>query len=91
MALGFKSGGRQAGTPNRKTALQLEAAAAGEMPLEFLLRTMRDKRQPLELRVACARHAAPYAHNRLCTVEVRDVRDMHIEVEYVDPKADDPS
>lgn len=36
-----------------------------ETPLEFLLLTMRDERQPLGMRFAAAMAAAPYCHARV--------------------------
>jgi hypothetical protein len=49
----------------------LEAAESdGELPVPFLLRVMRDRRNPLELRIHAARFAAPYLHPRLSAVQV---------------------
>jgi hypothetical protein len=56
---GERRGGRQRGTPNKKTALTnaaLAAAAANPeiSPLEFLLRTMRDPNVSSEIRIKVA-------------------------------------
>jgi hypothetical protein len=49
----------------------LEAAESdGELPVPFLLRVMRDRKNPLELRIHAARITAPYLHPRLSAVQV---------------------
>ncbi len=67
---GERRGGRERGTPNKKTALKNAAikATAGNpnlKPLDFLLGMMRDANLPLEVRVRMAQAAAPYVHSRL--------------------------
>ena len=42
MAKGFKTGGRQKGTRNKRTT-EIELRAKGELPLDYMLRIMRDK------------------------------------------------
>jgi hypothetical protein len=45
---GKKTGGRQKGTPNKATsaaAIRAEIAASGELPLDYMLRVMRDETQ----------------------------------------------
>ena len=70
MAKGKKSGGRQKGTPNKATAQrQREVAASGEVPLEYLLKVMRDEHASLEARFEAAKAAAPYVHPKLASVE----------------------
>ena len=70
MAKGFKTGGRQAGTPNKTTAeLRASIAAAGETPLEYMIRVMRDPECDLMRRDDMARAAAPYLHARLSNVD----------------------
>ena len=62
-----RRGGRQLGTPNKKTLLKLAAMnAAGEdaSPLEFLLRLMRDPTFPIADRLNAAAEAAQYLHAR---------------------------
>lgn len=74
-------GGRQKGTPNKKTVAQaLEARASGITPLEFMLKQMRKpyprnatlaQRQAHDAqRMQAARDAAPYIHARLSAVQV---------------------
>jgi hypothetical protein len=64
---GERRGGRQRGTPNRKTALTNAAFVAAASnpditPLDFLLGIMRDHTVPPELRVRVAQAAAPFVH-----------------------------
>src|SRR5690242_11071864 len=64
---GERRGGRQKGTPNKKTAL-VKAAFAGtaanpEMsPLDFFLTVMREPSVTAEWRFRAAQAAAPYVH-----------------------------
>ena len=48
MALGKKTGGRQKGTPNKRTAANMalvaQATSEGISPLEVMLKAMRDAR-----------------------------------------------
>ncbi len=66
---GERRGGRQRGTPNKKTLLTnaVFLAAAGEpnrSPLEFMLALMRDLQVPLDERIELAAKAAPFVHAR---------------------------
>jgi hypothetical protein len=66
MAKGKKTGGRQKGTPNKSTMVrERELAASGEIPLDYMLRVMRDPEQPPARRDEMAKAAAPYVHPRL--------------------------
>ena len=65
---GERRGGRQRGTPNKKTVLRnaaISAAAAGSnlSPLDLLLGLMREPNLPLELRISVAHEALPYVHS----------------------------
>jgi hypothetical protein len=67
---GERRGGRQRGTPNKKTALRnaaLAAAAANPeiSPLEFLLGIMRDPNVSSERRIKVAQATLPFVHARL--------------------------
>jgi len=71
MALGRKTGGRKAGTPNRVTTAQrAELAASGLTPLDYMLRVLRDETEPPERRMWAAAKAAPYVHPRKSAVAV---------------------
>jgi len=66
---GERRGGRQRGTPNKKTALRnvaLAAAAANPeiSPLNFLLGIMRNPNVSSELRFKAAQTTLPYVHAR---------------------------
>jgi hypothetical protein len=74
---GERRGGRQPGTPNRKTALVKAAFAAaasdpGLSPLDFLLGVMRDSSVAPELRIRAAQAAAPYVHAKAGPSQVTD-------------------
>jgi hypothetical protein len=63
---GERRGGRQRGTPNKKTLLKnavfLAAADPNRSPLEFMLALMRDPQVPLDTRIDMAAAAAPFVH-----------------------------
>jgi hypothetical protein len=71
MALGQKTGGRKAGTPNQVTAAQrAQIASSGLTPLDYMLQILRDETQPAENRMWAAVKAAPYVHARKSAVAV---------------------
>lgn len=94
MAAGRKTGGRQKGTPNRRTAATAKAAAlieSGETPLEFLTNVFRDAGTPLDVRVDAAKAAAPYVHARLSSIDIgnKDGQPLVVEiVRFGDPAAE---
>jgi hypothetical protein len=64
---GERRGGRQRGTPNKKTLIKnavfLAAAAdPNRSPLDFMLALTRDPQVPLDLRIDMAAAAAPFVH-----------------------------
>src|SRR5262245_33177218 len=66
---GERRGGRKPGTPNKKTVVKnaIINAAAGSpdlSPLEFFLSLMRQEDLDLEVRIAVAQQALPFAHSR---------------------------
>ena len=71
MAAGYKTGGRQKGSRNKKTRgreAMLKLASAGiedADPLVFLLKVMADTQLPLALRFDAAVTAAPFCHPKL--------------------------
>src|SRR6516165_76143 len=73
MAWGRKTGGRKKGTPNKRTsvlAAKTEAAVAGsegEMPLDYMIRVMRDPTTEPHRRDAMGKAAAPYVQRRQTT------------------------
>jgi hypothetical protein len=70
VAKGFKTGGRTAGTLNKRTqALLEEIASTGETPLQYMLGVMRDPETPAARRDAMAIAAAPYVHFKLAQVD----------------------
>jgi len=66
---GERRGGRKPGTPNKKTVVKnaIINAATGSpdlSPLEFFLSLMRQEDLDLEVRIAVAQQALPFAHSR---------------------------
>ncbi len=69
---GERRGGRQKGTPNKATAAKAaEVAASGLVPLDFMLRVMRDESEDMGRRLDMAKAAAPYVHAKLASVDSR--------------------
>lgn len=64
--------GRKVGSLTKKTQAIVEAAAAaGETPLEFMLRVMRDPNVDPQERGDMAKAAAPYCHPRLAATTLK--------------------
>jgi len=87
--------GRPRGSRNKRTRTLIEAAeAGGDMPLDFLLRLMRNPGAPITRRLEAAKVAAPFLHPRLCPVEPKPITDPEklethtIEVVFVRPDYD---
>src|SRR5258707_7542519 len=73
---GERRGGRQRGTPNKKTALRNAAFAAAAAnpdisPLDFLLGIMRDPNVSLEFRIKVAQATLPFVHGKLVSVPLK--------------------
>lgn len=76
-----KTGGRQKGTPNKSTmratrrthAIINEAVDANYLPLDHMLRVLRDPTADERRRDTMAIAAAPYVHPRLMAAQVRTV------------------
>jgi hypothetical protein len=62
--------GRRKGGANRLSEEAAEQAkAGGEMPLDFLLRIMRDAAADEAKRIDCAKAAAPYVHPKRAPID----------------------
>src|ERR1700731_4300394 len=94
MAKGKKTGGRKRGTPNKAAtaaAVRAEVAASGEIPLDYMLRIMRDETVEPTRRDAMAKAAAPYVHPSLASVrhggdEQNPLRITEVRRIIVDPR-----
>ncbi len=68
--------GRKKGAKNKTTVAKEyahdEAGKRRMLPLAYMLRVMRDPKQPMELRMEMAKAAAPYMHSRLKSTELRN-------------------
>jgi len=61
--------GRPKGSRNKRTRSLIEAAeAGGELPLDYILRIMRDPTVSARRRDEMAKAAAPYLHARLAPI-----------------------
>jgi hypothetical protein len=90
-----KSGGRKKGMRNKATLLrERELAAGGELPLDHMLRVMRDPTKEDSLRFAAAKAAAPYCHPHLSPTTLMNPRSTgpsKIVVEFVRAKDGRPA
>ena len=81
MAVGLKTGGRQRGTPNKRTIARtqaiIDAAQGGMSPLEYLLGVMRGDVDADKDKLQAAVAAAPYIHPRLSNIEAHTTADVH--------------
>jgi hypothetical protein len=65
--------GRPKGAINKVSKAERERyAAEGELPLDYMMRIMRDSRYPKARRDEMAKSAAPYFHAKLSSVEVKN-------------------
>ena len=72
MARGRKTGGRQKGTRNRASEeARAAAAAAGILPLDYMLSVMRDSAADHKRRDAMAMAAAPFLHPKLSAIDAK--------------------
>jgi len=63
--------GRPKGSLNKKTAEKIAAiSAGGELPLDYMLRVLRDPTQEHSRRDDMAKAAAPYVHAKLAQTTV---------------------
>jgi hypothetical protein len=68
---GRQNNGRPKGSRNKRTEENIKKAQKGGiMPLDFMLKQMRDEKNELAVRMAAASNAAPYVHSRLQTLSV---------------------
>lgn len=81
--------GRPKGRINKVSAAERERhAAEGEMPLDYMLRIMRDARMPKPRRDEMAKAAAPYFHAKLSSMEIKNKKGekFKLATEGMDPK-----
>jgi hypothetical protein len=71
MTLGYKTGGRTAGTPNKRTAeVGAKLAALGCDPIEGMARIAMDEANPIELRARMYSELAGYVAAKRKAVEL---------------------
>lgn len=81
-----KGAGRRIGAKAAVTREAIERAGAGETPLEYMLRVMRDAQQPDERRDRMAMGAAPYMHPRAVEVTGEDGGPVALVIEWQKPE-----
>ena len=92
-----KSGGRKKGTPNKATLVREQGlAAGGELPVDYMLRVMRDPAAENSRRDDMAKAAAPFVHHRLATAQntgsgENGKREMVMKIEFVRAKDGRPA
>jgi hypothetical protein len=83
--------GRKKGSRNKRTlALEAEIAASGEIPLDYMLRIMRDPNADDRRRDEMAIAAAPYVHPRLAAVTHAGEDGGHVRIERIERVIVDP-
>ena len=90
---GERRGGRQPGTPNKKTALvnaAFDAATSNPdlSPLDFLLEVMRDSSIPPDCRIKAALAALPYVHSKPERAPATDAAATAGQIESVESGSD---
>jgi len=71
--------GRKKGSKNRILGKTVEEIlAGGESPLEFLIRTMHNEENDYLMRLDAAKHAAPYMHSKLASIDVNGSLDSTV-------------
>jgi hypothetical protein len=70
-----KTGGRQKGTPNKRTVERQAAIAtikaSGKSPMAFFADLLANEEAPLDLRFQAAKELAPFVHPKLASTESR--------------------
>ena len=65
-----ENAGRKRGTPNKATAArQVEVAASGITPLDYMLKVLRDENADPHQRFEAAKSAAPFIHPKLASIQ----------------------
>ena len=76
--------GRTRGAKSVVTEEAIKKAGEGETPLEYMLRVMRDEREPTDRRDKMALGAAPYVHAK--GVEVTGANGGPVEYAWLPPE-----
>jgi len=82
--------GRPRGSRNKRARALVEAAQnGGELPLDYMLRVMRDPNAAAKRRDEMAKAAAPFLHSKLASIENSKIQEgsrlTGIEVQFVIP------
>lgn len=91
MAIGQKTGGRVAGTPNKATAdLRERLSTLGCDPIEGLARIAGNSRTPVAVRARCFAELAQYVYPKRKALEHtgEDGNALHVEVTHIKGRED---
>jgi len=68
---GRRANGRPKNSINKRSEENIKKAEKGGiMPLDFMLKQMRDTKRPMDVRLDAAHKAAPYVHAKLQSLTV---------------------
>lgn len=89
---GERRGGRQKGIPNRKTAETVaRIEESGLTPLDYMLGILRDETADAGQRFEAAKHAAPYVHPKLSSIEAKIDAEVNGEITGIEWRVVDPT
>src|SRR5574344_2280428 len=80
MAKGAKTGGRKAGTPNKRTTDLLEVIG-NYTPLEALINIAGDKNTPLDAKIKINLDLLPYIYPKRKAIELNDISENKRSIE----------
>lgn len=80
MAKGAKTGGRKAGTPNKRTTDLLEVIG-NYNPLEALINIAGDKNTPLDAKIKINLDLLPYIYPKRKAIELNDISENKRSIE----------
>jgi hypothetical protein len=93
--MGRKTGnprGRPPGAPNKASAQrQAEVAASGLTPLDYMLGILRNEAADPAQRFEAAKHAAPYVHPKLSSIEAKVEADVTADITGIEWRVVDPT
>lgn len=84
--------GRKPGAVTQKTReIAEKAASEGITPLEYMLNVLRNEGEDPDKRFEAAKHAAPYIHPKLSSVEAKVDAGIHATIHKIERVVVDPA
>jgi hypothetical protein len=87
MTVGYKTGGRAAGVPNRRTAARVEAMAQGDGAHALLIAIYQNPDNDMHSRIDAAKAALPYETPRLTSMELKGENGGPIVITWLPPQS----